>query len=137
MTPATHAANAPRAGDPDEATLGAVVATIVQQTRPRPLAVILFGSRARGDHRPTSDADLLLVLPEGTHTRRVAAAVDDFLTFAPLDVDIVATTPARLAAARGDFGSVLHWAQEQGMVLYQADEEGGMHSEADSMETSA
>lgn len=134
MAQATHAARSPRAGDPDEAALRALVTTIVRQARPRPLAVILFGSRARGDHRPTSDADFLLVLPEGTNTRGVAAAVDDFLTFAPLDVDIVATTPARLAAAWGDYGSVLHWAQEQGVVLYQAGEEA--RSEAESMETS-
>lgn len=111
----------PLTGDPAEAAIRRMVETIVRQARPRPLAVILFGSRARGDHRPTSDADFLLVLPEGTNERRAAGAVDDFLTFAPLEVDIITATPARLAAARGDYGSVLHWAQEQGVTLYQAD----------------
>ncbi len=121
MTRTTGLARGPHTGD--EAAIRALVTTIVEQAHPRPLAVILFGSRARGDQRPTSDVDLLLVWPEGTNTRRAAAAVDDLLAFAPLDVDIVATTPARLAAAWGDYGSVLHWAQEQGVVLYQADEE--------------
>jgi predicted nucleotidyltransferase len=121
MTQRARLTRDPHAGD--EAAIRALVTIIVQQAHPRPLAVILFGSRARGDQRPTSDVDLLLVWPEGTNTRRAAAAVDDLLTFAPLDVDIVATTPTRLAAARGDYGSVLHWAQEQGVVLYQADEE--------------
>lgn len=122
MTQTTMATNEWRAGDPDAAAIHALVTTIVRQARPRPLAVILFGSRARGDHRPSSDVDLLLVLPEGTHTRRAAAALDDLLTGAPLDVDIVATTPARLAAAWGDYGSVLHWAQEQGVALYRAED---------------
>ncbi len=92
-----------------------MVATIVREARPRPLAVILFGSRARGTHRPRSDADFLIVLPEGTDTRRAAIAIDNNLPFEGIDVDIVTTTPARLAAAWGDYGSVLHWAQERGV----------------------
>lgn len=123
MTQTTPVARGWRADDPDEAAIHALVTTIVRQAHPCPLAVILFGSRARGDHRPGSDVDLLLVLPNGTHTRRAAAAVDDLLTSAPLDVDIIATTPARLAAAWGDDGSVLHWAQEQGVVLYPVDDQ--------------
>ena len=118
----TILARDPLAGDPAEAAIRGMVETIVREARPRPLAVILFGSRARGDHRPTSDADFLIVLPEGTHERRAGGAVDDLLTFAPLEVDIVTATPTRLTAARGDYGSVLHYAQEQGVVLYRADE---------------
>ncbi len=125
MTWTTTPTRDPLAGDPAEAAIRGMVATIVREARPRPLAVILFGSRARGDHRPTSDADFLVVLPEGTHERRVGGAVDDLLTFAPLEVDIVTATPTRLAAARGDYGSVLHYAQEQGVILYQADEDAG------------
>lgn len=123
MTQTTLATREWRAGDPDAVAIDALVTTIVRQARPRPLAVILFGSRARGDHRAHSDVDLLLVLPEGTYTRRAAAALDNLLADAPLDVDIVATTPARLAAAWGDYGSVLHWAQEQGVALYRAEDE--------------
>jgi len=110
----------PLAGDPDAPAIRALVTAIVGAVHP--LAVVLFGSRARGDHRPTSDADLLVVMPEGTTTRMVCAALDDrrALADAPLDVDVIAATPARLEAARGDYGSVLHWAQEQGVTLYGA-----------------
>ncbi len=112
----------PLTGDPAEGIIRGMVETIVREARPRPLAVILFGSRACGDHRSTSDADFLVVLPEGTDTRRAAAAIDDRLPFAGIDVDIVAATPARLAAAWGDYSSVLHWAQERGVTLYWTDD---------------
>lgn len=117
----TTPARDPLTGDPAEAAIRGMVETIVREARPRPLAVILFGSRARGDHRPTSDADFLVVLPNGTDTRRAAIDIDNNLPFEGIDVDIVAATPARLAAAWGDYGSVLHWAQERGVTLYQAD----------------
>jgi len=121
MTKARREAVSTRNPLPEEDALRELVATIVGAVHP--LAIILFGSRARGDHRPASDADLLIVMPEGATTRTVCAALDErrALVDAPLDVDIVAATPSRLAAARGDYGSVLHWAQEQGVTLYQAD----------------
>lgn len=108
----------PLTGRPDAATLRATVAAVVGAVHP--LAVVLFGSRARGDHRPTSDVDLLVVVPEGVTTRAVCAALDAHLALAdaPLDIDVIAATPARLAAARGDYSSVLHWAQEEGLTLY-------------------
>jgi predicted nucleotidyltransferase len=121
-TTSTTSTRDPLAGDPAEGIIRGMVETIVREARPRPLAVILFGSRARGDHRPTSDADFLIVLPEGTDTRRVAITIDNNLPFEGIDVDIVTATPARLAAAWGDYGSVLHWAQERGVVVYRADE---------------
>lgn len=110
----------PLTGDPDAPTIRALVEVIVGTVHP--FAVVLFGSRARGDHRPTSDIDLLVIMPEGTTTRMVCAALDDrrALADAPLDVDVIAATPARLEAARGDYGSVLHWAREQGVTLYGA-----------------
>jgi predicted nucleotidyltransferase len=68
-----------------------------------PLAIVLFGSRARGDHRPASDVDLLVVVPEGLSTGQVCGMLDRrrALADAPLGVDLVVATPARLAAARG------------------------------------
>jgi len=106
---------------PTEEAIQEIVATIVRDYHP--LAVLLFGSRARGDHRPTSDVDLLVVLyelPEGVSRRQVRAALYNRLAFAPLIVDVVVATSAQLADARGDYSSVLHWAREEGVTLYDA-----------------
>ena len=45
----------------DEAVLAEIVRRLVQAVDPD--RIVLFGSRARGDHRPDSDVDLLLVKP--------------------------------------------------------------------------
>ena len=43
--------------------LGIAIARAVQEEMPQ-ARVILFGSRARGDHRPNSDTDLVVVIPD-------------------------------------------------------------------------
>jgi uncharacterized protein len=47
----------------EQAALDAVVARLVAELDPQ--AVWLFGSRARGDHRPDSDFDLLIIAKDG------------------------------------------------------------------------
>ena len=108
------------ADNTETALLRPVVAAIVSIVHP--LAIVLFGSRARGDQREASDIDLLIVVPEGVTTRAVCAALDRHRALAATThgIDLIAATPARLLAARGDYSSVLHWAQEEGVVLYQA-----------------
>ena len=50
-----------------DADLEAVTAALAG-VHPRPGRVLLFGSRARGDARPDSDFDLLVVMPQATLT---------------------------------------------------------------------
>ncbi|ATW03226.1 MAG: nucleotidyltransferase domain-containing protein [Parasphingorhabdus sp.] len=47
------------------------------------IAVALFGSRARGDHKPESDTDILLVVTEGT--ARVTTSGTVSLSIYPID----------------------------------------------------
>lgn len=54
---------------PDEEKVQELVRRIVEAVQP--LRIILFGSAARGDMTPDSDADVLVVMPEGTDRRAV------------------------------------------------------------------
>jgi predicted nucleotidyltransferase len=44
------------------------VTTALGSVQPKPSRVVLFGSRARGEARPDSDIDLLVVMPQPTLT---------------------------------------------------------------------
>ncbi|MFM7675941.1 MAG: nucleotidyltransferase domain-containing protein, partial [Synechococcus sp.] len=44
------------------------VAAVLAAVHPAPLRLVLFGSRARGEARPDSDLDLLVVMPQARLT---------------------------------------------------------------------
>jgi uncharacterized protein len=86
----------------------------------RPVRIIVFGSLARGDEGPESDADLLVVLDRLDRSQRpeVMAAVRRAIT-APVPVDVLVTDPEEIAQ-RGDVnGSSLYWPLREGRVLYE------------------
>jgi uncharacterized protein len=63
-----HLAHEPLASHRAIAHIQAIVDRIVALTDPD--LVYLFGSRARGDHEPDSDLDLLIVVPDPVGDRR-------------------------------------------------------------------
>ena len=84
-----------------------------------PLRIILFGSWARGDARPDSDIDLLVILPYVENKRRMAIRIGNALSDLPVSKDIVVTTPEEIAA-RGDvIGQILRPALHEGKVIYE------------------
>ena len=84
-----------------------------------PLRIILFGSWARGQARPDSDLDLLVVLPRVDDKRQAAIRIGNALSDLPVSKDIVVTTPEEIAA-RGDvIGQVLRPALREGKVVYE------------------
>ena len=84
-----------------------------------PLKIILFGSRARGNARPDSDVDLLVVMPDGTDRRATAVAMYRRLADVPFAKDVIVTTPRDIERRFDDVSSVLLPAMEQGMVLHE------------------
>ena len=94
-----------------------IVDRLVQQFRP--LRIILFGSHARGDARPDSDVDLLVVLPEAPDKRRVNVAMLRALRDLPVAKDVVVTTPEEIARRGNLVGTVLRPALREGKVLYE------------------
>lgn len=60
----------------------------------RVLAVLLYGSQARGESRPDSDTDVCLVLSARTESRQGAAQTQlDYIGFSGLDVHVFQRLP--------------------------------------------
>src|SRR5438067_10620675 len=85
-----------------------------------PLQIILFGSQARGEARPDSDIDLLVVLPAVGDKRRATVEIMRVLRDLPVGVDIVVTTPGEIARRGQVVGTVLRAALREGKVLHAA-----------------
>ncbi len=86
----------------------------------QPRMIWLFGSRARGDARPDSDFDLLVVLPDGLPDRAYGhAAVAAPLIACGLAHDVV---PCRLSAFRSERlagTGIVAKATTEGRLLYE------------------
>ena len=85
-----------------------------------PLQIILFGSQARGEARPNSDIDLLVVLPTVSDKRRAAVEIMRVLRDLPVGVDVLVTTPGEIARRGQVVGTVLRPALREGKVLHAA-----------------
>ena len=93
-----------------------------------PLKIVLFGSLARGEYRPESDVDLLVVIPDsggsvsdkhGYDKHEVTVEILRALKDLPFPKDVVVTTPEEIDR-RGDLvGTVLRPALREGRVLYE------------------
>lgn len=84
-----------------------------------PVRIILFGSHARGQGRPDSDLDLLVVLPHVANKRLAAVEIRRALNGVPVSKDIVVTTPEEIAQRGNVIGLVLRPALREGKVIYE------------------
>ena len=84
----------------------------------KPLKVILFGSRARGDAKPNSDVDLLIIEPDPVAQRKEAARLRKMLRAFKAQIDIVVYGQAFAERYWDIPGSVLYPAFREGKVLY-------------------
>jgi uncharacterized protein len=85
--------------------------SLIQAARddPRVLAVILYGSAARGEMRPTSDQDVCVVLQPGLDPATEGMQTQlDYLRFHELDVRIYQRLPIYVRQRVLKEGNVLH-----------------------------
>jgi len=102
---------------PAEHWIGLMAERIAAQFHPE--RIVLFGSRARGDARPDSDVDLLVVLPEVAGRKfDTAVAIRRALNDMPFAKDVVVTTPEEIERRGHLVGTVLKPALEDGRELY-------------------
>ena len=102
----------------EDAALAFLRDRLVSRLRPR--MVWLFGSRARGDARPDSDFDLLVVLPDGLPDRAYDhGTVAEPLVACGLGYDVVPCSWAAFQADREVPGTLVSRAVGEGRLLYQ------------------
>jgi predicted nucleotidyltransferase len=87
-------------------------------TQFHPERIVLFGSHARGDARPDSDVDLLVVLTEVENSHDMATAMRVAVSDMPVAKDIVVTTPEEIRLRGHLIGTVLKPALEDGRTVY-------------------
>ena len=84
--------------------------------------VRLFGSRARGQARPDSDADLLITVPDSwlaQHSRlRVLGRLSRQLSSHRLPLDLLLYSQSEVAARRGCNQAITSVACREGILLY-------------------
>lgn len=99
-----------------------VAQAVVQATRP--LSLYLFGSRARGDYRPDSDIDLLLVTSSACDMRSYAyacRAARRALRTAygrALNLDLLPLTQAECLTAARSRNHVVRQTRREGVLMY-------------------
>lgn len=85
-----------------------------------PLKIIVFGSAARGDSKPASDIDLLVVMPEGVHRRRVAQDLYRRIRGIGVPFDLLVATPSDLEKHKDNIGLIYRTVLLEGKEVYVA-----------------
>lgn len=78
-------------GKGNRATGQTVVNSVVDRFHPE--RIILFGSYARGEGKPDSDADFLIVMNLAGSKRQQAIKIDVALEGIPRPIDLIVVTP--------------------------------------------
>jgi len=101
----------------DDPVLQLMVQRLVDAVHPD--RIILFGSRARGDARPDSDYDLLVIAPSALSRGDRAVPVLRALRGIPAPVDVVWRTQAEIDEWLGARSFYTTRAMREGRVVYE------------------
>jgi predicted nucleotidyltransferase len=100
-------------------SLRRLVQRIVQVAQPE--RIILFGSAARGEMRPDSDIDVLVVMPNGTHRLNTTLMLYREVRGTGAPVDFIVATPDVLEKHRDNGGLIYKAILKEGRDLYVAE----------------
>jgi HEPN domain-containing protein/predicted nucleotidyltransferase len=99
-----------------EPPLDQIVKTIVDALHPR--RVVLFGSRARGDAREDSDADIMVEMESTLPGRDRREIVRALFPKREWSIDVFVYTSEEIGVSRDDPGSILYVIEREGRELY-------------------
>ena len=102
-----------------EMLLDRIVARIRRVLQPE--RIVLFGSRARGDARPDSDFDVLVIQDSDKPRYRRACAAYTALADLPIEVEVMVYTPAEVHDWSQVPRAFVTTALREGKVLYERD----------------
>ena len=101
----------------DDSVLGEIVQRLVESVDPD--RIILFGSRARGDHRPESDVDLLLIKPSTLPPHRRVIPAYQAMAGLLVPTEILWRTPEEIEEWSQVSSHFTTRALREGRVLYE------------------
>jgi predicted nucleotidyltransferase len=84
-----------------------------------PEKIILFGSRARGDHKKDSDYDICVIKKGVSHRRKVAQQIYRFLYGMGAPVDIIVETPEKFEELKDNPFMIYNEISKFGKVVYE------------------
>lgn len=89
-------------------------------------AIYVFGSRARGDHRPDSDVDIMVLCPgaDGADRHRIATKVGAAFFGFPMSKDVMTESPETFWKAADKLGTTEATVAREGILIY-GDRQGG------------
>jgi len=103
---------------PDKKILDKIIECVLKVVIPD--TIILFGSQARGDARPDSDYDILVIKSGLENERKTAQAIYRIFVDidTPIGVDIIVKTPESVEKNKQMVVSIVKEALKEGIVIY-------------------
>jgi predicted nucleotidyltransferase len=101
---------------PDQKILDKIINAILQVIIPD--KIILFGSQAKGEARPDSDYDILIIKANVEYRRKTAQEIHKKLIGTNTSVDIIIETPERLDKYKDVVDYIYKSILEEGIVIY-------------------